>query len=183
MKTITIDGETVKITTRPSNARSSIDIEFNPGEIVIKTPRGRRVDIDEILTRRHDLLVRKYREAQSKIKLLDGDTIHVAGEPHTITVKTTPNPPDPRITIQGTTLTIHATEDENPRELLKTWIADQTQLLIPRVLEKHGLQIPPENIRIQYTPRWCQCTKKGNIPYNMQLSTLPHHLAAHNITH
>jgi len=183
MKTINIDGEQVKINTQPSNARKSIDIEFKPGEIIVKIPRGRKVDIDAILTQRHDLLIRKYREAKSKIKLLHGDTIHIAGEPREITVKTTSNPPDPRITIQGNTLTIHAKEEENPQELLKTWIADQTQLLIPQILEKHGLQIPPDKIRIQYTPRWGQCTKKGNIAYNWQLSTLPPHLAEYTIIH
>jgi len=185
MKTITIDGEQVKINTQTSNARRSIDIAFKPGEITIQIPRGRKVDIDELITQRHDLLVRKYREASSKINLLEGDTIHIKGKPHKIETKRTHEPPEPRIKIKGTILTIHAREEENPGEILKDWISNQTRSLIHETLEKYRdrLGSTPEKTRIQYTAKWGQCTKKGYVSYNWQLATLPPELAGYVIIH
>lgn len=185
MKTITIDGEEIQINTQPSNARRSLDIEFKPGEITIKIPRGQKIDLDTILTSRHDLLIRKYREAVSKIKLLDGDTIHIGGKPHKITTNRTPNPPEPRVQLDGENLTIHTKEKENPREIIKQWITDQTQQLIQETLQKYEdkLGTLPEKTRIQYTAKWGECTKKGYIAYNWQLSTLPRELAEYVIIH
>ena len=45
MKTIIIDGEEVRISTQPSNAARSLDIEFKPGEIILKVPQGQQIDI------------------------------------------------------------------------------------------------------------------------------------------
>ena len=185
MKTITIDGETVQISIQPSNARRSLDIEFNPGMITIRIPRGRKVDIDTIIAERRDLFTRKYREAISKIKLLDGDTIHIGGKPHKIETRETPNPTEPRVGIEGESIIIHAQEEENPREILKKWITEQTRRLIQDTLKKHEEKLGtlPEKTRIQYTAKWGECTKKGYIAYNWQLATLPPELAEYVIIH
>ena len=100
--------------TQPSNAARNLDIEFKPGEIILKVPRGQQIDIDTLLTQRRDLVVRKYREAASKIRLLDGDTIRIRGTPHTITTNQTQEQPEPRVEIHGDNLIVHVKEMENP---------------------------------------------------------------------
>ncbi len=185
MKTITIDGEEVQIRIQPSNAARSLDIEFKLGEIIIKIPRGQQIDIDTILTKRKPLLTRKYREAVSKIRLLDGDTIHIRGKPHTITTNQTQDPPEPRVEINGETLTVHVKEMENPSATLKKWITQQTQTLIDETIEKHRehLETQPKKTRIQDTPRWGYANKRGELVYNWQLYTLPPDLAEYVILH
>ena len=185
MKTITIDGEEIQISTQPSNAARSLDIEFKPGEIIIKIPRGQQIDIDTILTKRKPLLIRKYREAVSKIRLLDGDTIHIRGKPHPITTNQTQEPPEPRVEIHRKTLTVHVKEMENPSATLKKWITQQTQTLIDETIEKHRehLETQPKKTRIQDTPQWGYANKRGELVYNWQLHTLPPDLAEYIILH
>ena len=185
MKTIDIDGEQVQISTQPSDSARSIDIEFKPGEITIKIPRGQQIDLETLLTRRRDLITRKYREATSKIRLLEGDTIHIRGEPKRITTETATNPRDPRVTIEGEKLTIQVRERENPSTVLKRWITQQTQNLIQETLERHRekLETLPEKTRTQDTPRWGHCNKRGEIIYNWQLYALPPDLAEYVIIH
>jgi len=185
MKTITIDDEKVQVSTQPSNAARSFDIEFKPGEIIIKIPQGHQIDLDTILKRRRSLIVRKYREAASKIRLLNGDTIHIRGNPRRIITKQTQEPPEPRVEIQKDTLTIHVKEKENPSSILKKWITQQTQQLIHETIEKHRKQLEtlPEKTRIQDTPRWGYANKKGELVYNWQLYTLPPDLAEYVILH
>ena len=185
MKTITIDDEQVQVSTQPSNAARSIDIEFKPGEIIIKIPRGQQIDLDTILKQRRALIVRKYREAASKIRLLDGETIHIRGNPRRIITKQTQEPPEPRVEIQDDTLTIHVKEKENPSSILKKWITQQTQHLIHETIEKHREQLEtlPEKTRIQDTPRWGYANKKGELVYNWQLYTLPPDIAEYVILH
>jgi predicted metal-dependent hydrolase len=185
MKTITIDGEEVQISIQPSNARRTLDIEFNPGEITIKVPRGQKVDLDTIIAKRRDLFTRKYREAIAKIKLLDGDIIHIGGKPHKIETIETPNPTEPRVEIAEETLRIQTKENENPLEILKKWITEQTRRLIQDTLQKYEDKLGTilEKTRIQYTAKWGECTKKGYIAYNWQLFTLPPELAEYVIIH
>ena len=185
MKTITIDGEEVQVSTQPSNAARSIDIEFKPGEIIIKIPREQQIDVDAILKQRKPLLTRKYREAVSKIKLLDGDTIHIRGNPLKITTVQTQEPTEPRVELQGETITVHIKEKENPSSILKKWITQQTRQLIHETIEKHRehLETLPERTRIQDTPRWGYANKRGELVYNWQLYTLPPDLAEYVILH
>ena len=185
MRTITIDGEEVQINTQPSNAYKSIDIEFKPGEIIISIPRGHQIDLEKILTDHHNLIVKKYLEAASKIKLLDGDTIHIRGKPHKISIKQSPEPPQPRVQISGDTLTVHVKERENPSAVLKRWITQQTQHLIQETYKKHQKKLGTlsAKTRIQDTPRWGYCNKKGELTYNWQLATLPPDLAEYIVIH
>ena len=45
MNTITIDGTEVQVITQLSNAARTLDIEFKPGEIILKVPQGQQIDI------------------------------------------------------------------------------------------------------------------------------------------
>lgn len=185
MKTITIDGEQVQVSTQPSNARRSIDIEFKPGEIIVRIPRGQKVDLETILTRKRDVITRKYREAASRIRLLNGDTIHIKGQPYKIETHETPSPPEPRVKIEGKTLTVNVKDKEDPNIILKKWITEQTKQLIHETLQRHKekLEATPEKTRIQDTARWGYCSKRGEIVYNWQLATLPPELAEYVVVH
>lgn len=185
MKTITIDGEQVPVSTQPSNARRSVDIEFKPGEIIVRIPRGQQVDLETILTRKRDLITRKYREATSKIRLLDVDSIHIRGRPYRIVTKETLDPPEPRVKLDGNTLMVNVKEKENPNIILKNWITQQTHRLIDKTLQRQREKLGtlPEKTRIQDTARWGYCNKKGEIVYNWQLATLPPDLAEYVILH
>ena len=185
MKTITIDGEQVQVSTQPSNARSSIDIEFKPGEIIVRIPRDRKADLETILMQKMDLIAKKYREAASRIKLLDRDRIHIAGRPYRIITKDTPDPLEPRVKIDVSTLTVNIKENQNPNIVLKNWFTQQTRRLIDETLKKHREKLGtlPKKTKIQDTARWGYCNKKGEIVYNWQLSTLPPELAEYVIVH
>jgi len=185
LKTITIDGEQVQVSTQPSNARRSIDIEFKPGEIIVRIPRGQEVDLETILKRSRDQITRKYREAASRIRLLEGDTIRIKGKPYKIVTNQTTEPPEPRVTISGNNLTIRVREKENPSTILKKWITEQTRQLIKETLEEHHEKLGklPEKTRVQDTARWGYCNKRGEIVYNWQLSTLPPELSEYVILH
>ena len=185
MKTITIDGEQVQVSTQPSNARSSIDVEFKPGEIIVRIPRGQKADLETILTQRMDLISRKYREAASRIRLLDGESIHIGGRPYRIVTQETPDPPESRVKLDGDTLTVNVKEKENPNIILKKWITQQTRRLIDETIQRHREKLGtlPEKTRIQDTARWGYCNKKGEIVYNWQLATLPPELAEYVIVH
>lgn len=185
MKTITIDGETVRVITKTSNAARSIDIEFKPGTITINIPRGADIDLDQLLTQKHELLTRKYREALSKKRVLEDGTILIQGTPRRIIVHETPEPPQQRVTLTNDTITIHHIPHENPAKILKRWMTKQTEQLIHQTLQQHRDQLEtlPEITRVADTARWGYCNKKGWIIYNYQLTALPPELAEYIIIH
>jgi len=184
-QSITIDGQTVIIITRRSNAARSVDIEFKPGTIIVNTPRGADINLDQLLVQKRELLTRKYREALNKKRVLEDGTMLIQGTPHKITLHEIPDPPEQRITLTLDTITIHHTPHENPAKILKRWMIQQTEQLIHQTLEKHRdqLQILPEITRVADTARWGYCNKKGHIIYNWQLATLPTELAEYVIVH
>jgi len=184
-QSITIDNQTVQIITKTSNSARSIDIQFKPGTIIINIPRGAEIDLDQLLTQKHDLLTRKYREAISKKRILEKGTILIQGIPRKIITQKTPEPPKQRITLIEDTITIHHTQHENPTKILKQWMVQQTKQLIQNTLEKYKEQLEtlPEITRVADTARWGYCNKKGHIIYNWQLTALPPELAEYIIIH
>jgi len=184
-QSITIDGQTVRVITKTSNAARSVDIEFKPGTITVKTPRGADIDLDQLLTQKHELLTKKYREALNKKRILEDGTILIQGTPRRITIHETPKPPEQRVTLTEDTLTIHQAPNENPAKTLKRWMTKQTQQLIHQTLEKHRDQLEtlPEITRVADTARWGYCNKKSWIIYNWQLKALPPELAEYVIIH
>ena len=184
-QSITIDGQTVRVTTKTSNAARSIDIEFKPGTITINIPKGADIDLDQLLTQKRDLLTRKYREALNKKRVLEDGTILIRGIPHRIITHKTPEPPEQRITLTHDTITIHHAPQENPAKTLKRWMIQQTKQLIHQTLQKHRDQLEtlPEITRVADTARWGYCNKKGWIIYNWQLKALPTELAEYIVIH
>jgi len=184
-QSVTIDGETVRVTTKTSNAARSVDIEFKPGTITINIPKGADIDLEQLLTQKHELLTRKYREALNKKRILEDGTMLIQGTPRRITIHETPKPPNQRVTLTEDTLTIHQAPHENPAKTLKRWMIQQTKQLIHQTLKKHRdqLETPPEITRVADTARWGYCNKKGHIIYNYQLTALPPELAEYVIIH
>jgi predicted metal-dependent hydrolase len=184
-KTITIDGEQVQINVQPSDSYRSVDIEFKPGRITIRHPRGRPIDVAAIIDRKRDLIARKYREATSKTPILEDGVILIHGTPRKILTEPTPGLREPKVTLLEDTVTIQYEPHGNPALILKRWVTQQTENLIQETLEKHREQLErlPEITRVADTTRWGYCNKKGWIIYNWQLATLPRELAEYVIIH
>ena len=70
MNTITIDGTEVRVITQLSNAARTLDIEFKPGEIILKVPQGQQIDIaaQELTRSAHKLPMRSAKADQLKPK-------------------------------------------------------------------------------------------------------------------
>lgn len=184
-KIVYIDGEKANILIKTTGPRKTVKIEFKPPNIIISIPKGVDYDVDDLLSRRSNLIKRKYREALSKIKILDKNVILYKGHPYQITANQNSKPPKIRIHLKDDEMIIHVRKREKPKIILKNWITNQTKSMVDNIADKYSDQIGEEPTRISVTDtkRWGYCGNNKAIIFNWQLATLPPKLAEFIIIH
>ena len=183
---VELDGQTINVTVKRGRALKTVDIEFRTrSELIVSLPTKAKADVDALLKKHRTLLLRKYREYLRRKKILDRDTIIFQGKPYNLKIEKAKEPRESRATLEGASITIKATDKENPQAVLGEWIAQQTEQVIRKNVDKYlpRFEKKPRTIFIQDTRRWGYCTARGNLTFNWQLSALPEDLSEYVVLH
>jgi len=183
---IELDGQTINVTVKRGRALKTVDLEFRArNELIVTLPTEAEANINALLEKHRSLLLKKYREYLRRKRILDGDKILFQGKPYRIKFEAAKETQENRVVLEGDSITVQTTDNENPQAILGEWIAAHTEQLIRKTIVEYSSRFEkkPNRIFIQETRRWGYCTGRGDLTFNWQLSTLPEDLADYVVLH
>ena len=151
-------------------------------EVVL--PRGRRVDVEKVISERAPWLRSQYERLSKTRHVLTRDSVMFGGLPLKIVFTGDPGDglaPD----LEKGEVAVHAGDPRHVRELVRRWFLKESSSYAVRKVNELApkVGVRPSKVDVREISKWGYCTREGRLSFSWQLIALPEKLSEYVVLH
>ena len=185
MPHIDVGDQRIEYSVVRGQSRRFTYFRFGPDmTLEVSVPRGRKVDVDRLLTERRAWISREFRKASATRRILGPDHVMFGGNylriVHVEDGREGLAPDEARGEV-----VIRTSDRRGVRELVRRWFLKETSSYVVRKVRESAplMGVRPSRVDVREIGKWGYCTRGGRLSFSWQLIALPERLREYVVLH
>ncbi len=150
----------------------------------VSVPRGRRVDVEAMISQRLSWIDREYARAANTKRILGPDRVMFGGQ-YLRLVYIEDTKEELTSSLSAGEVVVRTSERRRVRELVRRWFLKETSAYVVRKVRESSavLGVRPSRVDVREISKWGYCTRSGRLSFSWQLIALPERLREYVVFH